>query len=381
MAANPTVGPQRSAPHAAERRAAARGLSAVVTALLLALLAFLLLPTGSVNQRSLISVNGALYLIPASTQVSEIEAVTTLLARPGSSLDLTGDVTALAGGAGADRSLDGGVLTRDAGLADGSRILVRHGEHRLEGIARKTSAIAFDTTVEGQGPFVSLDHAGEPGLREEFKGTSSHKQAAAFVLSTPQDALVVRGGSAKPGQKLAALTFDDGPGTSTQAVLDALAGKHVPATFFVLGGCAAGNREMIQKIKDAGHEVENHTWGHPILTEVSEDTVRKEIARTDSVIGGCRYLRPPYGIYDAKVASIAGDMGLKIVLWTVDTLDWKFPDPEQILSRVKAQTKPGAIILMHDGGKDRSQTVAAIPRVVDWLFANGYTLTTVDGLL
>ena len=74
-------------------------------------------------------------------------------------------------------------------------------------------------------------------------------------------------------------------------------------------------------------------------------------------------------------------MGLRLVLWTVDTLDWKYPDAISILSYVKKETKPGAIILMHDGGNNRAQTVAAIPLVVDWLFANGYALTTVDKML
>ncbi len=180
---------------------------------------------------------------------------------------------------------------------------------------------------------------------------------------------------------MAALTFDDGPGTYTQAVLDALAAKHVPATFFVLGGAAAGNKAMIKAIKAAGHEVENHTWSHPVLTEVSAERVRSEISRTNAVIGGGRFLRPPYGTYNAAVAAQAHALGLRIALWTVDTLDWKHPSVESIMSYVKAKTKPGAIILMHDGGKNRSQTVAAIPVIVDWLFARGYSLTTVEQLL
>jgi peptidoglycan/xylan/chitin deacetylase (PgdA/CDA1 family) len=74
-------------------------------------------------------------------------------------------------------------------------------------------------------------------------------------------------------------------------------------------------------------------------------------------------------------------MRLRLALWTVDTLDWKYPEAGAILSGVIAQTKPGAVILMHDGWNNRLQTVAAIPRVVDWLFAHGYALTTVDELL
>jgi peptidoglycan-N-acetylglucosamine deacetylase len=78
---------------------------------------------------------------------------------------------------------------------------------------------------------------------------------------------------------------------------------------------------------------------------------------------------------------VADSLGYRLVLWTVDTLDWKTPNVGSILSLVKAETKPGAIILMHDGGADRSQTIAAIPKVVDWLLQNGYSLTTVANLV
>jgi peptidoglycan-N-acetylglucosamine deacetylase len=186
---------------------------------------------------------------------------------------------------------------------------------------------------------------------------------------------------AKPGQKVAALTFDDGPSKWTQGVLDALAARHVLATFFVLGSNAAGHQDLIQKIKAAGNEVENHTWSHPILTHLTPEQVRSEISRTAAVIGGGHFLRPPYGTYNAAVAAVAGSLGYRLALWTVDTLDWKTPNVGSILSLVKAETKPGAIILMHDGGADRSQTIAAIPKVIDWLLQNGYSLTTVENLV
>jgi peptidoglycan-N-acetylglucosamine deacetylase len=348
---------------------------------LLALLAFALVPTSQLNSRSFVQINGATYAVQAGAKISTLTELSALLARPGSRLDLTGDVVALAEGSPATRRVNGRPIAEDLVLGDGSLVLVRHGEHVLEGLKRKTEVIPFETTIKGKGVVVRLLQTGAPGQRETFKGASSGKQAAAFVVSAPQDKVLQRSATAKPGEKLAALTFDDGPGKYTQGVLDALAAKHVPATFFVLGDVAAGNKAMIAKTKAAGHEVENHTWSHPILTQVSADRVRSEISRTNSVIGGSRFLRPPYGTYNAAVAAQARAMGLRLALWTVDTLDWRYPDADAILSRVIAQTKPGAIILMHDGGNNRSQTVAAIPRVVNWLLAHGYALTTVDVIL
>lgn len=368
--------------HRSRHSRSRHSLAALATTVaVLAAVAFLLVPTGHLNSRDLVQVNGLTYSLPPATRVTELPAVSALLARPGANLDLTGDVVALGEGAPAQQEINGAPLVADSVLGDGSVVLIRQGEHQLEGIKRKMEAVPFETTIKGSGVIVSLVHGGTPGRREIYKGASSGKQAAVFMVTAPQNAVVQRSTTAKSGQKLAALTFDDGPGTFTQAVLDALAGKHVPATFFVLGGSAAGSPGMIKKIKAAGHEVENHTWSHPILTQVSPERIRSEISRTNEVIGGSRFLRPPYGIYNADVAAEAGSMGLRLTLWTVDTLDWKYPNVESIMSYVKAQTKPGAIILMHDGGKNRSQTVAAIPVIVDWLFANGYSLTTVAKLL
>jgi peptidoglycan/xylan/chitin deacetylase (PgdA/CDA1 family) len=127
--------------------------------------------------------------------------------------------------------------------------------------------------------------------------------------------------------------------------------------------------------------VENHTWSHPDLTKVSAAEFQSQVSRTSAVIGGCRFLRPPYGSSDASVKKQAAAMGLRLAFWTVDTLDWEHQDVNWIMSNVKAETKPGAIILMHDGGKDRLQTVVAIPVVVNWLFGQGYSLTIVDQIL
>ncbi len=354
----------------------------LVTAIVVsALLAFVLLPTGHVNTSCLVQVNGLIRTVPSGIEVLDLVDASALLARPGSVLDLTGDVIALGGGPEAERAIDGRPFHENGALHDGAMVSAHHGKYAFESIKRIIQEIPYETTVEGQGAVVSLAQKGSTGEREIFKGVESGKQAALFTLKQPKNMVVERISTADSGRKLAALTFDDGPGKYTQAVLDALAAKHVPATFFVLGSCAAGNESMIAKIRAAGHEVENHSWSHPVLTKLSPGEIRNEISRTNDVIGGSRFLRPPYGSYNTTVTAEAAALGLRLVLWTVDTLDWKYPDVDSILSYVKDQTKPGAIILMHDGGNNRSATVAAIPVVVDWLFEQGYSLTTVEELL
>jgi peptidoglycan/xylan/chitin deacetylase (PgdA/CDA1 family) len=358
------------------RRVASVFLSAVV----LAAVAFFLCPTGHLNTHALITINGIERLVPGEPKGADLAELSALLARPGSTLDLTGDVIVLAGGLLPKRQSNGEPLDGDRVLRDGARLTVSHGDHVLEAIRRVTDDIPFETVVTGQGPIVSLAQGGVPGEREIFKGVSTGKQAAVFTVREPQDAVLQRTSAASSGQKLAALTFDDGPGKFTQGVLDALAAKHVLGTFFVLGSSAAGNKTLIEQIKSAGHEVENHSWDHPVLTELTPEEIRSQLSRTNAAIGGARFLRPPYGTYDAVVTAQAAAMGMRLVLWTVDTRDWETPDVDAILAKVKAQTKPGAIILMHDGGANRSTTVAAIPLAVDWLLEQGYSLTTVANL-
>jgi len=353
----------------------------VSASLFLALVALFLLPTAHANVRIIAQVNGQLLTIPASSATGAVASEYLALARPGSKLDITGDVVSIGEGSPVKTEVNATPAAADLPLADGSVVTVSHGDNLLEGLVKKTETIPFQTASQGSGAFVRLVHNGTPGEKTIYQGKFSHKQAAVFTITPPENAVLGHSSAAKPGQKLAALTFDDGPGKWTQGVLDALAAKEAPATFFILGSSAAHNQALIHKIKAAGHEVENHSWSHPILTQLSDDEVRREISRTDAAIGGGRFLRPPYGTYDATVVSIAQSMGYRLVLWTVDTLDWKHRDPDSILSLVKEQTKPGAIILMHDGGVDRSQTVAAIPRVVDWLLQSGYSLTTVENLL
>ncbi len=136
----------------------------------------------------------------------------------------------------------------------------------------------------------------------------------------------------------------------------------------------------MQQIRDGGHQIENHTWSHADLTTLTPEQISSEITRTSSMVGGTRFLRPPYGRYNATVTQVAGQLGLRLAMWDVDTGDWGADSADDILQAVREQTRPGAIILMHDGGTDRSATVAALPLVIDWLLEQGYALTTLSRL-
>jgi peptidoglycan/xylan/chitin deacetylase (PgdA/CDA1 family) len=177
-----------------------------------------------------------------------------------------------------------------------------------------------------------------------------------------------------PPPKVLYLTFDDGPSQYTQAVLDVLAHHNAKATFFVLGRQANGRGDLLHAMYASGHGVASHTYNHPSLPAVSRQRFDAEVADTAAVLGdldhGC--LRPPYGALNKTVRAEAAEQGYELVMWTIDPRDWARPGAAAIAQRVIGRAQPGGIVVMHDGGGDRSQTVAALETILTELGAQGY---------
>jgi peptidoglycan/xylan/chitin deacetylase (PgdA/CDA1 family) len=185
-----------------------------------------------------------------------------------------------------------------------------------------------------------------------------------------------------------ALTFDDGPHWPyTGQVLDILERYGVPATFFCIGLNAAGHSEEVARIREQRHGLGNHTWSHPFLIELSRDELAEQVARTAEAIaqagGGPppRLFRPPYGSRNPEVAGWLAEMVSTIVLWDVAPDDWSMPGTDTIARIVLERARPGSIVLLHDGGGERSQTVAALPAIIEGLLSRGYRLVLVDDLV
>jgi cellulose synthase/poly-beta-1,6-N-acetylglucosamine synthase-like glycosyltransferase/peptidoglycan/xylan/chitin deacetylase (PgdA/CDA1 family)/spore germination protein YaaH len=199
--------------------------------------------------------------------------------------------------------------------------------------------------------------------------------------------------------KKIAISFDDGPDPQwTPKILDILKKKGVPATFFVIGLNASQDPQLLRREYAEGHAIGNHTYTHPAWDEISKNQARWELNLTqrliESTLGVKTILfRPPYGIdhqpeYSEEVAQLpfAQDMGYVIVGQKIDPHDWQVingkPNPAQeIVDDVMQQANDGNIILFHDGGGDRSQTVLALPQVIDALRAKGYSFVSVSDLL
>lgn len=182
-----------------------------------------------------------------------------------------------------------------------------------------------------------------------------------------------------------AITFDDGPhATQTPRLLNMLAERKIKATFFVLGECVQQNPQILKRIADEGHEIGNHSWSHASFAKLSKGGVLSEIERCQqaiiSVTGKpATLLRPPYGaITHAQREWITNELGMKIILWSLDPLDWKYRDSGRVQQQIVNQIKNGAIILGHD---IHPTTISAMPGTLDTLIAKGFKFLTVSELL
>ncbi|TDA68328.1 MAG: polysaccharide deacetylase family protein [Clostridia bacterium] len=190
-------------------------------------------------------------------------------------------------------------------------------------------------------------------------------------------------------EPLIALTFDDGPDPDfTPQVLTVLREFKVKATFFMVGNLVEAYPEVAREVATEGHEIGNHTYSHPSLTRIDAGELRQELIRADRVITAItgqqpRLFRPPGGYYDETVISTARDLGYRVVIWSwkQDTKDWGNPGARGIVRRVLQNARPGDIILLHDGGGNRSQTVQALAPLLTELQKREFKLVTVSELL
>ena len=184
-----------------------------------------------------------------------------------------------------------------------------------------------------------------------------------------------------------ALTFDDGPNPYyTPLILNILQQYHVKATFFCVGRLVAAYPGLVIQEYDAGHVIGNHSWSHPDMALLSAASIRLQLVSTSNTIQeatGVRplYFRPPYGIMSVAVLTQAYQLGLTTVIWNDEARDWQLPGASVIVKRILGLARNGAIILLHDGGGNRSQTVAALPFIIRGLRSRGFQLVTIAQMM
>lgn len=187
-----------------------------------------------------------------------------------------------------------------------------------------------------------------------------------------------------PHQANVALTFDDGPdGHYTPAILDILKEKKAPATFFLVGQNASAYPDVVKRIASEGHCLANHTWNHPYMPHLSVQGMVDQLTGTDNLIANIAgvhtsLFRPPYGAVSDELIATAQQLGYKVILWSVDSNDWRGYSPDRILQNIFSEVTPGAIILQHC---TNSGTVNCLSTEIDTLRSEGYNLVTVPQLL
>jgi peptidoglycan-N-acetylglucosamine deacetylase len=213
-----------------------------------------------------------------------------------------------------------------------------------------------------------------------------------WILELPYNQILGTVHAKGPRVNAIALTFDDGPGKTTDTILDILKEHATVATFFVIGKNANNHSDILQRAVREGHEIGNHSYTHHLKIAIeSPETLRKELDTTDSIIRNATgkkptLFRPPRGWRNPWMIKFCRTSGYETVLWTIDSQDWQHATPLHIRHNVLSQIHPGSIILMHDRlntGTDKSMTntVAALPGIIDALSDAGFTFVTVSELL
>ena len=196
-------------------------------------------------------------------------------------------------------------------------------------------------------------------------------------LTAPYDTVLRTSG----GDRVAYLTFDDGPSKYTGRVLDILASAGVKATFCQIGSQLGDYPDTERRLIGDGHSVCNHSWTHPVnIAALPPTDIDQQIGRTQQALAGlgvtARYVRAPGGDFGATstLRQVCQQYQTRPLGWAVDPQDWKKPGTPAIVQTVLGTITPGAVILLHDGGGNREQTLAALPAIITGLQAQGYTL-------
>ena len=273
----------------------------------------------------------------------------------------------------------------------------QHRRRRIAaGLALAVIVFLGATTVLGGSSHHAAPHSLGPGtayLHRVARLAGRGPGSLADLLAAAENRAIDRTLAATPLVRVAgsqhreiALTFDDGPGPYTPRILSILGREHVPATFFAVGVLERYFHASTSAEVTAGDVIGDHTEGHAPMSRLSTLDQRQQLLEDASVIGRYgagfpRLFRPPYGMFDPATLKLLRHYKMLMVLWTVDTNDYRKPGVRAIVRSAVSGARPGAIILLHDAGGNRAQTVAALPKIIAALRKRGYTLVTVPRLL
>ena len=277
-------------------------------------------------------------------------------------------------------------------LFGGEKIKFSDGEDIMEDYDVKKKQVAPYLTTEGTGTTVEyVSQWGKAGELEVRTGKESGETAE--VTTVEPVPCIITGlhlrldSEESDGKKYVALTFDDGPAAPyTDEYLKILKKYDVKATFFDLGDNINQYPSLAKKVVKAGHQLGNYTMAHESLVDEDADKIKAAIDESAAVVESitgepAAHLRPPFGQFDTNSWIASGGSVSAVIRWSADSQDWRLPGADAIVENSLADIHSGSIILMNEGGGDRSQNLEALPRLIEYLQAEGYEFVTIADLL
>ncbi len=375
------------------RRAAERGGSKLP--LVVALVVMVLIAAGGayvwLTRPVSLTLDGQQVEARPGTTLSALMADNGVSVKAGNFVSVGGTVLEEGGGRPLNATVNGAELTDEqAGayrVAKGDEVTVTDGDDVIEQYTAETATQQPALTMDGvEGPLAYVAQWGQVGEVETRTGSVSGETAQ--VTTKEKKDCVIKLHYPKPdgGEKLVALTFDDGPSQYTQAYLDILKRYDAKATFFELGQNVQGLPNVAKAVVDDGHQVACHSHTHPLLTKLDAAGVQGELSQGFEAIKNATgvettVLRPPYGEFKESTWLRSNGLLSLSVHWTQDSEDWRRPGVDAIVSKATAGVVPGSIILMHDGGGPREQDLEALPKIIEALQARGYKFVTLNELM
>lgn len=344
------------------------------------------------NRKVPVTINGSSYQVRIDSTLKDAARDLSLKVRHGNLVSVKGDVLKRGGGYAFTATVNGKSLPGRQGenyrVSQGDTIKLAKGKNIMEPHTTSTTSVAPKLVMKGGfGPVAYVRNYGKAGSAKVLKGKRSKQTAEVVTKKATDTEIYLRTPVPEGGKQLVALTFDDGPSDKyTQQYLDILNKYHAKATFFCLGKNVQQYPELAKAIVKQGSQIANHTQDHKQLTTLDAAEVQSELSSGFKAISSATgvettVFRPPYGDFRETTWVKSAGIASASITWTQDSKDWKLPGVDQIVSNALLNVKSGDIILMHDGGGNRDQDVQALPKIIEALQKNGYTLVTIDELM
>lgn len=330
-----------------------------------------------------VSVDGRTLWVNMGVKLSALQAKGLLSGRSGNLVSVRMKVLKPGAGNPPTFYVNGKLAAADAPVWPGSRVRTVTGSDRTEGVRSKRASLPVGAHYVGHGPMITMTQTGTVGVGEVTRGEISGEVLKATTLTSATPEVFVR--ARYDGKsKVVALTFDDGPQpTYTPQILKILRSAKVKATFFMIGRQARRYAALARSVRADGNVIGNHSLGHKSLANAPRTTVVEQIVGGASAIKAATgvkpfWYRPANGSLSNLVYEVAQADGERVIVWSLDPDDWKRPSPSVLVRLVVSQVRSGSVVLLHDGGGNRANTIAALPQIIAKLRKQGYHFVTLD---